>query len=284
MSESFDWCDVDGKSFCTSSINQHIPQYCGSCWAQAALSSLADRIKIARKGRGADILLSVQHMLNCGDAGTCMGGTIDGAYQWIYELANKTGSGIAYATSNPYMACSWDSDEGFCGNTSWECIPENIARNCDTLTQYGGVCTGLSHYPNATIAEYGSIWGAQAMMAEVLHRGPIACGIDASPLVNYTGGIITDPGQWSNHVVSVVGWGTDRKLGKYWIARNSWGEYWGELGFFRVQFGALVIEEFCSWATPGNFTVKNYPCYEDGSNCAATAGKAPVREGAPVLL
>ena len=27
----FDWCDVDGKSFCTASWNQHIPKYCGSC-------------------------------------------------------------------------------------------------------------------------------------------------------------------------------------------------------------------------------------------------------------
>ena len=27
----FDWCDVDGKSYCTASWNQHIPKYCGSC-------------------------------------------------------------------------------------------------------------------------------------------------------------------------------------------------------------------------------------------------------------
>jgi len=45
---------------------QHLPQYCGSCWAHGALSSLADRIKIARLGQGDDINLAIQFILNCG--------------------------------------------------------------------------------------------------------------------------------------------------------------------------------------------------------------------------
>ncbi|CAM9246029.1 unnamed protein product, partial [Ectocarpus sp. 8 AP-2014] len=56
----FSWTNVGGRSYVTKNLNQHIPQYCGSCWAHGALSSLADRIKIMRGGRGADINLSVQ--------------------------------------------------------------------------------------------------------------------------------------------------------------------------------------------------------------------------------
>lgn len=57
LPESFSWNDVGGKSYLTKLLNQHIPQYCGSCWAHSALSALADRIKIARNGTGIDINL-----------------------------------------------------------------------------------------------------------------------------------------------------------------------------------------------------------------------------------
>jgi hypothetical protein len=43
LPSSFLWPDL------TRSLNQHLPQWCGSCWAHAAMSSLSDRIKHARK-------------------------------------------------------------------------------------------------------------------------------------------------------------------------------------------------------------------------------------------
>ena len=36
--DSFTWCDKDGMNFCTASLNQHIPQYCGSCWAHGSVT------------------------------------------------------------------------------------------------------------------------------------------------------------------------------------------------------------------------------------------------------
>ena len=52
------WNDVDGVSMLTNIRNQHIPQYCGSCWAHAATSAISDRIKVARKAAWPDINIS----------------------------------------------------------------------------------------------------------------------------------------------------------------------------------------------------------------------------------
>ena len=195
-------------------------RYCGSCWSHGSVSALGDRIKIARKGKGIDINLSVQHMLNCGNVGSCHGGSVDGPYQWIHKLS-RSGTGISYETQNPYLACSSESKDGICPHADWTCTPENIAKTCSTFPESGGKCAGLSKYPNATISEYGSISGADAMAKEIYARGPIACGIDAAPILAYTGGIVSEAGQFVDHVISVVGWGKDQDSGKqYWIVRN----------------------------------------------------------------
>ena len=56
---TFGWNDVNGTNYLTYAKNQLIPQYCGSCWAHAATSSLSDRIKIMRNASFPDIVISV---------------------------------------------------------------------------------------------------------------------------------------------------------------------------------------------------------------------------------
>jgi len=272
--DKFTWCDKDGVNYCTMSRNQHIPQYCGSCWAHGALSALADRVKIARGGKGIDINPSVQHVLNCGDAGSCHGGDAGAVYQWI-----KKSGGVSTETSQPYLACSKESKQGFCPHVDLTCNALNIARTCGSFDSEGGNCTGLSHYPNITIKDYGHISGSDAMMKEIFNRGPIACGIAADPLLNFDGGIVTKMDGGVDHVISVVGWGTDAKVGKFWIVRNSWGEYWGEYGYVRVKFGALGLTD-CDWATVEDYSAPekhaSFMCHEGGDNCKASTKKASV--------
>lgn len=153
LPDAFTWGDVEGTSYVTHALNQHVPQYCGSCWAHASLSSLADRIKIARMSSDVpyvdDINLSVQFVLNCGGtvAGSCHGGSHSGTYEFIHQMGY-----IPYDTCMPYLACSDDSNEGFCSHVDTSCEPFNICRTCNTFCK-------LSLDPAVAQSDVGSVEG-----------------------------------------------------------------------------------------------------------------------------
>ena len=263
LPKEWDWGDVDGKNYLTKSLNQHIPQYCGSCWAHGAVSALGDRLKIARNATQPDINLAVQFLLNCGDAGSCKGGDHLAAYRFI-----KKYGGIPFDTCLAYEACSTDSPAKACNNRDFSCQPINTCRTC--FSDSDGGCKAIQPYPNATIESYGAIQGHEEMMKEIYKNGPIACGVNAGPILNYSGGILDVPHEDTevDHIISIVGWGYNGNK-QYWKIRNSWGEYWGELGYFRVVLGEnqLGLETDCAWAKPGRWTEHNKPCFEDGGNC-----------------
>lgn len=242
------------------------------------MSSVADRIKIARmtseknmKEIGPDISLSIQFLLNCGSkvAGSCHGGSASGAFEFIKSVGYWP-----YETCMPYLACSSDSTEGYCPFVNTECNPFNICRTCANPWK-GGDCSEIDVFPFATIAEYGSYHNqVKEVMTEIYARGPVTAGINGVHLHNYTGGIIYDHVEWRDlkmtHEVEIVGWGYEESTDtKYWVVRNSHGEYFGELSFFRIEMDVnlLGIESHVSWATPKNWTIQNVPCVADGSNC-----------------
>jgi cathepsin X len=157
-----------------------------------------------------------------------------------------------------------------------------MCRTCQALAaRWFALCSKIDIFPNATVAEYDTYKAddddhhdddiVRVIMVEIYARRSVAALINARPIRDYRGGIYNDEyvSTVTTHVVSIVGWGMEEDGSQHWIVRNSWGEYWGEMGFFRIAMGKnlLGIESSMAWATPGNFTVANFPCFENGKNC-----------------
>lgn len=64
--------------------------------------------------------------------------------------------------------------------------------------------------------------------------GPISVGLNAELLQYYSSGIFDEPtcSKHIDHTVLAVGYGSENV--EYWIIKNSWGNTWGEDGYFRL--------------------------------------------------
>lgn len=111
------------------------------------------------------MLLPTILLIDC----SCHGGSHSGVYQFV-----KSKGYVPYDTCQPYLACSSESTDGFCGHIDTTC---NAMNTCRTCTGAGG-CKEIDVFPNATVAEYGSYsflrdpHVAAKIKAEIYARGP----------------------------------------------------------------------------------------------------------------
>jgi cathepsin L len=77
------------------------------------------------------------------------------------------------------------------------------------------------------------------VITHLAEKGPLAINVWAEHWQTYSSGVFDGCLNTSNvdidHVVQLVGYGTDAKSGDYWLVRNSWGASWGEAGYIRVK-------------------------------------------------
>ena len=174
--DQWDWRNKSGVNYLSWNRNQHIPSYCGSCWAFAPTSALSDRINIARNRTWPDISLSPQYFINCNMGGTCGGGNSLSLYRYAHLSA-----GIPDETCQSYVAKNPDS---------YDCSDIQRCKNCEHDKDNLSHCWATSKYAVWRVMEYGPVSGVDRMKAEIYARGPISCAIDATSAFHaYNGGI-----------------------------------------------------------------------------------------------
>ncbi|XP_071099591.1 cathepsin L-like peptidase [Haliotis cracherodii] len=122
------------------------------------------------------------------------------------------------------------------------------------IHKIGGLCTDATYKPtskcsNTSCEPVAQTQGTKFVPAnnegallEALLTVPVFVTINASPqsFLLYKSGVYSDPqctGRFLDHVLQLVGYGTDEEGNPYWICRNSWGEAWGMGGYVNIQRG-----------------------------------------------
>jgi len=178
---------------------------CGSCWSFGTVASIEGNNFVAN---GKLVSLSEEELVQCDttDMG-CNGGLPSNAYKWM--LKNKQG----LETESDYKYTSGTGNTGTCS--------KDEKKETVFLNTWKSISTNED-----TIA------------SELMKYGPLAVAIVATgPVQQYTGGIISGScGGQIDHAVTLVGFGEENGT-KFWIVKNSWGESWGEKGYFRMERG-----------------------------------------------
>ena len=183
---------------------------CGSCWAFSTIGTIESQNAIVNKKL---VSLSESQIVDCDNKGEdkgCEGGLMINALEYTIKEG-----GIQSESDYPYVAkqekCKYDKSKS------------------------------VVKVENLFVVDPKNTQDRNLYKSALINRGPIAVAIDASLLQFYLKGIfhpikaLCNPKNL-NHGVLLVGYGTEN-VKDYWIVKNSWGQGWGEHGYFRIYSG-----------------------------------------------
>jgi len=189
---------------------------CGSCWAFGAAESFSDRACIAANLKQ-PVPLSPQYLVDCDtDLDGCGGGYVDIAWNDLTKI----------------------------GITSEACWPyAGKASQCPTKCADGTpIQLAYSNKPYSSFVPFNRQKTEAAIQTEIMTHGPVETAFWVfDDFMNYGGGIyekLKSASFAGGHAVKIIGWGYDATQEEpYWLCANSWGDSWGENGFFRIKRG-----------------------------------------------
>ncbi|XP_062184529.1 cysteine proteinase 1-like [Phragmites australis] len=193
---------------------------CGSCWSFSTSGALEGAHFLAT---GKLEVLSEQQMVDCDhecdpseprscDAG-CNGGLMTTAFSYL-QKAGGLESEKDYPYTGMDSTCKFDKSK---------------------------IIAQVNNFSVVSVDE-------QQIAANLVKHGPLAIGINAVFMQTYIGGVSCPYicGRHLDHGVLLVGYGSSGyapirfKEKPYWIIKNSWGENWGENGYYKICRGPHV--------------------------------------------
>ncbi|XP_052194271.1 cysteine protease RD19A-like [Diospyros lotus] len=214
LPEDFDWRDHGAV---TPVKNQGS---CGSCWSFSTTGALEGANFLAT---GKLESLSEQQLVDCDhecdpeEPGSCDAGCNGGLMNSAFEYTLKAG-GLMREGDYPYTGtdgtCKFDKAK---------------------------IVASVANFSVVSLDE-------DQIAANLVKNGPLAVAINAVFMQTYVGGVSCPYicSKRLDHGVLLVGYGSAgyapirMKEKPYWIIKNSWGEHWGETGYYKICRGRNI--------------------------------------------
>ncbi|KUG23362.1 peptidase c1a, papain [hydrocarbon metagenome] len=241
-----DWRNYNGNSYVTPVKEQ---SECSDCWAFASTAALESNKLISGNTPGVFLDLSEQTLNSCSGAGSCSGGYIDAAANFLRDI------GLPLEACNPYTAT-----DGMCSVScsDWLINPYKISGWYKVNPAVEAIKYALYNY--------GPVVALMAVNTDYYYY--------STGVYEYSWGSFE-----GYHAVLVVGYDDAEQC---FIIKSSWGEDWGEAGYGKIAYSEVAgNSQFGFWtiayenAIPTGFpTQDNIPRDPNNPNTTTQNGNS----------